>query len=162
MTQMKVAARVPRSNPHAYYQRAFGPAGDRGEHFVPEPLRHLDGPIAPEVQMPHVADGDPPVDVEMPDVPVDERQRPGRVYHAVRLHDSTTQVLQQILDQLGSLRADVQTMGVDMRWLLESENDRRRAAGLEPRPLPGWASSSQHGGASTSQPGGSDQPGGSG
>ncbi|KAI7733175.1 hypothetical protein M8C21_012719, partial [Ambrosia artemisiifolia] len=50
--------------------------------------------------------------------------------------------------EMGSMRADMEGMRTNIRWLLESENDRRVHLGMPPR----GASTSQQGGASTSQP----------
>ena len=120
-----------------------------GRIFVPGELVHQPLLEAGEVEMPHVAEvpvGDGDIDVEPV---VEERhapeppQHPRRVYHAVRLPQSTQRLLERLVTGQAELldRQRQQDQRTDrvldlMGWVIASESERRTEAGLPVRPLP--------------------------
>ncbi|KAF5789591.1 hypothetical protein HanXRQr2_Chr09g0373061 [Helianthus annuus] len=139
MTGMKIAVNFP------YIRHRF--VGLDQQIFVPGPFVHQALLEAGEVEMPHVTDvpainGDvePEVDQGHPQEPP---QIPRRVYHAVRLPQSTPRLLERLVvgqaDMMASWTHQFQRMDWMedlMEWVMASEAERHTEAVLAVRPPP--------------------------
>lgn len=131
--------------------------GENDQIFVAQPLVHQHLLDAAEVDMPHVVDepvgeGDVEPEVEQGH-PQEPPQHPRRVYHAVRLPQSTQRLLERLVAGQTAVmgRLALQDRRMDrmedmMEWMMASEADRRSEAGLpvrdppQPRVYPGSGS----------------------